>query len=278
MLHYPTSHPSLLSFTLFTLFTPFTPFTSFTPFPPYCISPLYTSTHFPSRPHTSPHCPLSHTYLQCRYVITPGGLGGRRPESLEMKKNVPTRMRPRTSSIETPRGTLVVPDSPGGKTRRLPTSEPSSPTVGAGSGGGEGGSDAAQKTKVFRIFDARSYVAATANRVGKGKGAEQISNYSNASIEMCDIGNIHTMRSSLSMLERGLTPVASIGSDGEWLNTLHKSGWLKSVRVCDGRMGGERGVWVEGVGGACERCCEHGEGLGKRGIGEHIKTPLRMGQ
>ena len=70
MLHYSTSHPSLLSFTLFTLsplftpftsftlftlFTPFTPFTSFNPFTPYCISPLYTSTHFPSLPLTSPH-------------------------------------------------------------------------------------------------------------------------------------------------------------------------------------------------------------------------------
>jgi hypothetical protein len=134
---------------------------------------------------------------------------------------------------------LVVPDSPVDKTvRRLLTSEPSSPKVEARSGGGGGGGDAAQRTietKVFRIFDARSYVAATANRVGKGKGAEQISNYSNASIEMCDIGNIHTMRSSLAILERGLAPVASIGSDAEWLNTLHKSGWLKSVRVCDTR-------------------------------------------
>ena len=63
-----------------------------------------------------------------------------------------------------------------------------------GGGGGDGaGGDPSVSPKRFYIFDARSVIAAQANRVKK-KGVERASNYIATELVHCDIGNIHTMR------------------------------------------------------------------------------------
>jgi hypothetical protein len=43
------------------------------------------------------------------------------------------------------------------------------------------------------IYDARSYIAAAANRL-KGGGAENMDHYSNCTLKFCDIENIHAVR------------------------------------------------------------------------------------
>jgi hypothetical protein len=48
------------------------------------------------------------------------------------------------------------------------------------------------------IFDARSYVAALANRVNKGGFENTKDYYTNCEIVFCDIDNIHGVRDSIT--------------------------------------------------------------------------------
>ena len=49
------------------------------------------------------------------------------------------------------------------------------------------------KSKKITIFDARSKLAAQGNKF-KGGGYEDVDNYENASIQFCDVENIHAVR------------------------------------------------------------------------------------
>jgi len=52
-----------------------------------------------------------------------------------------------------------------------------------------------ENSRPLYIADCRGRVAATGNKL-QGKGAENVSNYTNAHLSFCDILNIHTMRDS----------------------------------------------------------------------------------
>ena len=86
--------------------------------------------------------------------------------------------------------------------------------------------------KRFYILDARSWVAATANKIGRGKGAENASHYGlNTYMEFCDIPNIHTMRNSLKDLYKLAQPLGvTKGGDTKFLSLLEETGWLKHIQ------------------------------------------------
>ena len=77
------------------------------------------------------------------------------------------------------------------------------------------------------IFDARSKIAAEANKM-KAKGYEQVDHYTNTTLHFCGIGNIHTMRDSLSQLRE--LCAAGGDADGQTHAKLHSSGWLRHMQ------------------------------------------------
>ena len=89
-------------------------------------------------------------------------------------------------------------------------------------------SDASRKG--FYILDARSWTAATANKVVRGKGAENKGHYGiNTGMEFCDIPNIHTMRNSQRNLEKLVDPVQISDADTSFLSQLEATEWLKHI-------------------------------------------------
>jgi hypothetical protein len=89
--------------------------------------------------------------------------------------------------------------------------------------------DAARKG--FYILDARSWTAATANKVVRGKGAENKGHYGvNTGMEFCDIPNIHTMRGAQRSLEKLVEPDQISDSDTNFLSQLEETSWLKHIQ------------------------------------------------
>ena len=87
--------------------------------------------------------------------------------------------------------------------------------------------------KRFYILDARSWVAAAANKIGRGKGAENASHYgTNTFMEFCDIPNIHTMRKSAQDLGKLCQPSGVLDGETKFLSQLEETGWLKHVQSC----------------------------------------------
>eukprot|EP00946_MAST-07B_sp_MAST-7B-sp1_P001115 g1115.t1 len=85
--------------------------------------------------------------------------------------------------------------------------------------------------KGFYILDARSWTAATANKVVRGKGAENKGHYGvNTGMEFCDIPNIHTMRNSQRSLEKLVEPDQVSDSDTNFLSLLEETSWLKHIQ------------------------------------------------
>lgn len=85
--------------------------------------------------------------------------------------------------------------------------------------------------KFFYILDARSWTAATANKVVRGKGAENKGHYgANTGMEFCDIPNIHTMRNSQRSLAKLVQPDQISDSDTNFLSQLEETGWLKHIQ------------------------------------------------
>jgi myotubularin-related protein 1/2 len=83
----------------------------------------------------------------------------------------------------------------------------------------------------FYILDARSWVAATANKIGRGKGAENASHYgANTFMEFCDIPNIHTMRASAKELSKLAQPRGVSDGETKFLSQLEETGWLNHVQ------------------------------------------------
>jgi hypothetical protein len=83
--------------------------------------------------------------------------------------------------------------------------------------------------KSFVVLDARSYIAATANAIFKGKGAEDLSRLgSQFLIRFMDIENIHTMRSSLDSLAHG---VAADDVNAGFMSAVDHSGWLLHIAM-----------------------------------------------
>jgi hypothetical protein len=97
------------------------------------------------------------------------------------------------------------------------------------------------------IADCRGRAAVTGNKL-QGKGAENVSNYTNAHLCFCDILNIHTMRDSQAALASLLLPdpgamaagnnapeavLHPTGAAGEarFLKRLDDSGWLRHVAL-----------------------------------------------
>ena len=88
-----------------------------------------------------------------------------------------------------------------------------------------------ESRKGFYILDARSWTAATANKVVRGKGAENKGHYGvNTGMEFCDIPNIHTMRSSQRSLEKLVEPDQVLDSDTNFLSQLEETSWLKHIQ------------------------------------------------
>lgn len=80
-------------------------------------------------------------------------------------------------------------------------------------------------TSKIKILDARSYIAAMANRVNKG-GFESSDFYTNCEILFGEIDNIHKVRESFnkvySYCQLGMT---SNGQQAKWWSNLESTAW-----------------------------------------------------
>ncbi|KAG2389624.1 hypothetical protein C9374_014184 [Naegleria lovaniensis] len=77
------------------------------------------------------------------------------------------------------------------------------------------------------IIDCRPKANAWANTV-MGKGYENISYYTNCSLEFMNIENIHAMSSSLNMLKK---LIQKQNNDLYWLSAFEATGWLKHSKL-----------------------------------------------
>nr|CAG4715757.1 unnamed protein product [Naegleria fowleri] len=77
------------------------------------------------------------------------------------------------------------------------------------------------------IIDCRPKANAWANTV-MGKGYENISYYTNCSLEFMNIENIHAMSSSLNMLKK---LIQKQNNDLYWLSSFEATGWLKHSKL-----------------------------------------------
>ena len=75
------------------------------------------------------------------------------------------------------------------------------------------------------IFDARSWTAATANK-GQGGGFEDVTQMKNCTINFCDIGNIHAVRSCFNNLSLIPTCPANFNSVSVYGPLVEDSGYL----------------------------------------------------
>jgi hypothetical protein len=77
----------------------------------------------------------------------------------------------------------------------------------------------------LNIFDARSNVAAHANRF-KGGGIENVNYYTNCEVHFCDIANIHGVRDGIEkMYSMGQTEV--LNNPQKYLQALENSGYMQ---------------------------------------------------
>ncbi len=83
-----------------------------------------------------------------------------------------------------------------------------------------------------RIYfvDARGIVAAVANQIARGKGAENPSNYENSVLIFMGIGNIHTMRSSFCSLMNLCSGRTKSQSSNSFLKDLYSSRWMEHIQ------------------------------------------------
>eukprot|EP01091_Cochliopodium_minus_P017371 TRINITY_DN678_c0_g1_i1.p1 TRINITY_DN678_c0_g1~~TRINITY_DN678_c0_g1_i1.p1 ORF type:complete len:652 (-),score=155.56 TRINITY_DN678_c0_g1_i1:85-2040(-) len=88
--------------------------------------------------------------------------------------------------------------------------------------------EANQSNQSLQIIDCRAKIAALGNNL-KGAGTENINNYQNCELKFMDIGNIHTMRASLSCLFDLIKKETNTNSYGSWLYGLSKTGWLDHI-------------------------------------------------
>ena len=93
----------------------------------------------------------------------------------------------------------------------------------------QGRSEAEGRDLSLVIFDARSKIAAEANKM-KAKGYEIVANYENTTLQFCGIGNIHTMRESLSQLRELVAHGGGEDAGAGWHAKLHSSGWLRHMQ------------------------------------------------
>jgi len=86
-----------------------------------------------------------------------------------------------------------------------------------------GFNDPNQETSSLHIYDARSYIAAMANRI-KGSGYENLDDYPFAWLKFCDIANIHSMRDSY---KKFLDACQTVREDNiHFIEKVAKSEWL----------------------------------------------------
>ena len=85
-------------------------------------------------------------------------------------------------------------------------------------------------SRALHILDARSQLAATANRA-LGKGTEILANYPGVRLTFMGIDNIHALRDALRKLTALCLPDAVGDADNNYLSKLEASGWLKQVRL-----------------------------------------------
>ncbi len=78
------------------------------------------------------------------------------------------------------------------------------------------------------IFDCRPRTSAMAN-MAAGYGFELSSVYIGCTVKFCDIGNVHTVRTSMQKLE-ALSQSATV-SDSKWLGLVEDTGWLCHIRA-----------------------------------------------
>mmetsp|Transcript_11135 Transcript_11135/g.20690 ORF Transcript_11135/g.20690 Transcript_11135/m.20690 type:complete len:669 (-) Transcript_11135:1299-3305(-) len=83
--------------------------------------------------------------------------------------------------------------------------------------------------KELYIVDARGRPAVVGNAL-QGRGIERKRNYTNTSIELCKIGNIHTMRNSLLALVSAITCTSS-GEEESFQKKVSESLWLKHIQL-----------------------------------------------
>ena len=106
-------------------------------------------------------------------------------------------------------------------------------SAGAGAGAspasvGEGATDNFEDID-FYIFDARSSIAAMANRA-LGKGTENIDNYAGGRLKFMGISNIHSVRSSFNKLAELARPGSVSEDDDNFERALANCGWLQHVK------------------------------------------------
>jgi myotubularin-related protein 1/2 len=102
------------------------------------------------------------------------------------------------------------------------------------------------------VLDCRAYIAAVGNKM-KGKGMESIKHYgAGVSLEFCDIGNIHTMRTSVDALQALVHPKSMSDENTTFLSRLEATDWLKwssyllrsAVRIADLMEGQNTSVMI----------------------------------
>ena len=96
--------------------------------------------------------------------------------------------------------------------------------------GSDTGDDAVQGAPEFYILDARSQIAAMANRA-IGKGTENIDNYAGAKLQFMSISNIHSVRSSFNKLADLARPGSVTEDDDNFERALADCGWLSNVKA-----------------------------------------------
>ena len=79
------------------------------------------------------------------------------------------------------------------------------------------------------IYDARSYVAALANRVTKGGYENTKDYYTHCEIEFLDIDNIHGVRDAITKVyEMGLVPNL-LANSSKLMTSLDNTNWLQII-------------------------------------------------
>ena len=77
------------------------------------------------------------------------------------------------------------------------------------------------------IFDARSKINATANKIKKGGYENCEKYYTNCKLYFCGIDNIHAVRDAYKKM---FTACSTPNSKGNFYESMEKSGWLQLIR------------------------------------------------
>ena len=90
---------------------------------------------------------------------------------------------------------------------------------------------ASTEARRIHILDCRAKINAQANQLLQGKGAELLSNYTNATLTYGNIANIHSMRESLAAVTELVNGSGHSDEGAHWYRRLDETGWLDHLAL-----------------------------------------------